>query len=291
MPPSNAAPSAPLADKHSHHLHTIPPRQKSTRTLILDHMLWLHARARFSQARAELGLPDLDTNDEESFWIDAENRDGHLVQQSCRDALMASLRYGSTQSLMDEMAVEEVSRADHVQARALRQKANGLEKVLSAIMGQCSEPPPSQCPHPPELGCSAPLFSSSRNDLKVQSNRCVLPNGIRIRLAVGALINILFSRVDDPLSLDSTSTPRAGSNTNASCIPSSLLPLCLSATELESAHAQAVGNGQSHPALTELAIFDHNTPSRPLDVASMLSLVQSPCLMTIFFGRLGPSCR
>ncbi len=233
-------------------------------------MLWLHARARFSQARAELGLPDLNTNDEETFWIDAENRDGHFVQQSRRDALMASLRYGSNHSLMDEMGVEEVSRADHVQARALRQKANGLEKVLSAIMDQCSEPPPSQCPHPPALERSTPPSSSSRDDLKAQSDRCVLPNGIRIRLAVGALINILFSRVDDPLSLDSNSTPRAGSNTNVSCIPSSLLPLCLNATELASAYAQSVGNGQSHPALTDLAIFDLNTTSRPLDVASML---------------------
>ena len=234
-------------------------------------MLWLHARARFSQARAELGLPDLDTDDEETFWVDAEDRDGHLVQQSCRDALMASLRYGSTHSLMDEMAVEELSRADHVQARALRQKATGLEKVLSAIMDQCSEPPPSQHPHTLDLEYSKPPSSASREDLKVQPDHCVLPNGIRIRLAVGALINILFSRVDDPLSLDSTSTPRAGSDTNVSCIPSSLLPLCLSATELASAYAQSVGNGQPHPALTDLAMFHFNRFSRPLDVAGMLS--------------------
>jgi hypothetical protein len=30
------------AHKHAHHLHSIPPREKSTRTLIVDHMLWVH---------------------------------------------------------------------------------------------------------------------------------------------------------------------------------------------------------------------------------------------------------
>ena len=37
-----------------HFLHSIPPREKSTRTLIIDHMLWVHGRTRFAQARAEL---------------------------------------------------------------------------------------------------------------------------------------------------------------------------------------------------------------------------------------------
>ncbi|KAJ3491336.1 hypothetical protein NLJ89_g11348 [Agrocybe chaxingu] len=46
------------AHKHAHHLHSIPPREKSTRTLILDHMLWVHGRTRFAQARAELGMTD-----------------------------------------------------------------------------------------------------------------------------------------------------------------------------------------------------------------------------------------
>lgn len=42
--------------KHAHHLHSIPPREKTAKTLILDHMLWQHMRARFLQARSELGL-------------------------------------------------------------------------------------------------------------------------------------------------------------------------------------------------------------------------------------------
>ena len=46
----------PPAHKHAHRLHSIPPREKSTRTLILDHLLWEHARTRMQQARAELGM-------------------------------------------------------------------------------------------------------------------------------------------------------------------------------------------------------------------------------------------
>ena len=48
MTPSAAAATAatstyrPPAHKHAHHLHSIPPREKSTRTLIIDHMLWVH---------------------------------------------------------------------------------------------------------------------------------------------------------------------------------------------------------------------------------------------------------
>lgn len=44
------------AHKHAHHLHSIPPRDKTAKTLILDHMLWQHTRARFLQAHSELGL-------------------------------------------------------------------------------------------------------------------------------------------------------------------------------------------------------------------------------------------
>ncbi len=73
-PVHNTAFKAP-AHKHAHHLHSIPPREKSTRTLIIDHMLWVHGalacqisnefhslfyvgRTRFAQARAELGMTD-----------------------------------------------------------------------------------------------------------------------------------------------------------------------------------------------------------------------------------------
>ncbi|KAF8318050.1 uncharacterized protein EI90DRAFT_3084529 [Cantharellus anzutake] len=39
------------AHKHAHHLHSIPPKEKTVQTLILDHMLWLHSRTRFNQVR------------------------------------------------------------------------------------------------------------------------------------------------------------------------------------------------------------------------------------------------
>lgn len=44
------------AHPQSHHLHTLPPREKTTRTLILDHTAWRHGRTRFAQGRCELGM-------------------------------------------------------------------------------------------------------------------------------------------------------------------------------------------------------------------------------------------
>jgi len=61
VPGSNSAPATAFkapAHKHAHHLHSIPPKEKSTRTLIIDHMLWVHGRTRFAQGRAELGMTD-----------------------------------------------------------------------------------------------------------------------------------------------------------------------------------------------------------------------------------------
>lgn len=40
--PGTAPPFRAPAHKHAHHLHSIPPREKSVRTLIVDHMLWVH---------------------------------------------------------------------------------------------------------------------------------------------------------------------------------------------------------------------------------------------------------
>ena len=64
----------PTAHKHAHHLHSIPPREKSTCTFVIDRMLWVHGtlhpylsfgrlnyiagRTRFAQATAELSMTD-----------------------------------------------------------------------------------------------------------------------------------------------------------------------------------------------------------------------------------------
>lgn len=57
--PAQAAPNTPSfrapAHKNSHHLHSIPPREKSTRTLIVDHMLWVHGeRAPSNRSHAHI---------------------------------------------------------------------------------------------------------------------------------------------------------------------------------------------------------------------------------------------
>ncbi|EJD49530.1 hypothetical protein AURDEDRAFT_161087 [Auricularia subglabra TFB-10046 SS5] len=185
------------AHKHAHHLHSIPPREKSTRTLILDHLLWMHATARF----------------------DARQRD------SPAQCDPSAVPYGP-------QARQTVHRTAHVHprppsaaAQESNAKAEGLEKVLCAMLQQ-----------PPE---GASLAQAS------------LPNGVRLRLALGTLINELFA--------DSQSTGVAHPNLNVnmppafdwggystSTLPAPIVPLvhissynALSATALSSAVASS----------------------------------------------------
>lgn len=109
-----------LAHKHAHRLHSIPPRHISTRSLILDHLLWLHLRTRFAQLRAELGMSSIHPDDD-----DNDNDDGEL----------------------------HPSRQDLVRARSLRLRADNLESVISAMLDQ----PPSSGSHPHTLPNSVRL--------------------------------------------------------------------------------------------------------------------------------------
>ncbi|KAG8937235.1 hypothetical protein FRC02_000004 [Tulasnella sp. 418] len=160
------------AHKHAHHLHSIPPREKTTRTLILDHMLWLHGRARFSQARAELGMGLNTGEEEEEFASDGEG--------------VEVLGYGTDKALLDSAFSATSSRlgtsGNSARARALRAEADGLEKVLSAMLDQ----PPEDLPFDPD----DPLLRDTSFTPRVQP---LLPNGVRLRLAIAALVNDVFT--------------------------------------------------------------------------------------------------
>ncbi|GJJ08037.1 hypothetical protein Clacol_002244 [Clathrus columnatus] len=72
---SKTAPKQFIAPAHpqSHHLHTLPPREKTTRTLILDHTAWRHGRTRFAQGRCELGMRVRIKGKEGDFQVDESN--------------------------------------------------------------------------------------------------------------------------------------------------------------------------------------------------------------------------
>lgn len=141
----------PPQHKHAHHLHSIPPREKTTRTLILDHMLWLHSRARFSQIHSELDRDDEEHEDE-------EEKRGKGVRV----------------------------------ARTFKARAEGLEKVLCAMLDQ-------------------PQEETAWDD---DSSPTSLPNGVRVRIALTRLVNDLFAshHPDSPASdpIGDTSAVTAG---------------------------------------------------------------------------------
>lgn len=152
--PRGQAPSSTFrapAHKHAHHLHSIPPREKSTRTLIIDHLLWVHARTRFAQARAELamtdrtggpGAPNYAHRERPEQWDEEEEvpSDGEHADVGGR-ALRA--RSGGPENLHDGEEAR-ITRQDLPFARRLRQRAEGLEKVVTGMLEQ----PPRDYPFP-----------------------------------------------------------------------------------------------------------------------------------------------
>ncbi|KAF9238552.1 hypothetical protein BU15DRAFT_47614 [Melanogaster broomeanus] len=184
------------AHKHAHHLHSIPPREKSTRTLIIDHMLWVHGRTRFAQARAELGMTDRtggpsspnyrfrerpeQYEEEEDFGSDGESID--------------SLRGREAGPGHDHNEDEEarMQRQKFALARSLRLRAIALEKVVTSMLDQ---PPPL----PPVLDdeLHTPPTSPKRPESDPTAKAThphTLPNGVRLRLALSTVINDLFAR-------------------------------------------------------------------------------------------------
>ncbi|KAF8896068.1 hypothetical protein BD779DRAFT_1466102 [Infundibulicybe gibba] len=120
---SSSSPNKPSfrapAHKHAHHLHSIPPREKSTRTLIIDHMLWVHAPNYAHRRRPE--------NYEEE---DEEGSEGE-------DAAKLKTRAGGDTN--DDEEEDRLRTQDLILARSLRLRAEGLEKVVTSMLEQ---PPP-----------------------------------------------------------------------------------------------------------------------------------------------------
>jgi hypothetical protein len=190
----------PPAHKHAHRLHTIPPREKSTRTLILDHLLWEHARTRLQQARAELGMQvskefkNLVSNNNESeerTALDMEEDE----QSDGEDTL--AVKFGvkpeDRRHRPHEQDEYDASQ-DLTLAASLRLRADGIEKVLIAMLDQ----PPEHQPH--YADDEAPPTPPAIHGVGEHA----FPNGLRFRLALSTLVNDLFAR-DTPTALAPTS--------------------------------------------------------------------------------------
>ncbi|CAA7269446.1 unnamed protein product [Cyclocybe aegerita] len=184
------------AHKHAHHLHSIPPREKSTRTLILDHMLWVHGRTRFAQARAELGMTDRTGGPSSPNYVHRrrpENYEEDEEEGSEGEEVGAlRARAGGPGHPHNDEEEERLRRQDLALARSLRLRAEGLEKVVTSMLEQ---PPPVHAANDEDI-LTPPTSPKLHASSLAHPHR--LPNGVRLRLALGTIINDLFARQAPP---------------------------------------------------------------------------------------------
>ncbi|KAJ6545046.1 hypothetical protein DFH09DRAFT_1172538 [Mycena vulgaris] len=181
------------AHKHAHHLHSIPPREKSTRTLIIDHMLWVHGRTRFAQARAELGMTDRTGGPGAAPYAHRHRPENYEEEDDVgsdgEDAVTLKARAGDPGRPHNDDEDERLRTQDLSLARTLRLRAEGLEKVVTSMLDQ---PPPAHRALDEDL--MTPPTSPRIVPAGGANGPHTLPNGVRLRLALGTMINDLFAR-------------------------------------------------------------------------------------------------
>ncbi|KAG7089256.1 hypothetical protein E1B28_010954 [Marasmius oreades] len=253
------------AHKHAHHLHSIPPREKSTRTLIIDHMLWVHGRTRFAQARAELGMTDRTGGPSSSNYQHRYRPENYEEEDEIASDGEDVEVLKARSSPHDEDEETRLRRQDLPLARNLRLRAEGLEKVVTSMLVQLPPVNPiidDDLDDPPTSPNAVSSASSSR-----PQHQHTLPNGVRLRLALATVINDLFSRQTPPqpyrhkASSPSTSreTPNEETTSEEAGPSSSFLPPALSLLSPVSAYSR------SHPhhdfSLARDYVQSQHTPS------------------------------
>lgn len=182
------------AHKHAHHLHSIPPREKSTRTLIIDHLLWVHARTRTAQARAELGMADRTGGTHSPNYLHRERPENYEEDEDAfsegEDIVSLTARAGGPGHTHEEDEDERLDMQDLALARSLRQRAESVEKVITSMLNQ----PPKVPPVLPEEILEPPTSPQLHPQGSPRPNEHTLPNGVRLRLALGTVINDVFAR-------------------------------------------------------------------------------------------------
>jgi hypothetical protein len=186
----------PPAHKHAHHLHSIPPREKSTRTLIIDHLLWVHSRTRFAQARAELGMTDRTGGSSSPNYIYRERPENFEEEDEVASdgECVPILRQRSGWSIDNEDA--RLASKDPQLAKALRTRSECVEKVVASMLHQ----PPEVRPLHPHDAVNPPGSPEPKKTTPVGTNSHphTLPNGVRLRAALATLINDFFARESTP---------------------------------------------------------------------------------------------
>ncbi|KAJ7285367.1 hypothetical protein C8J57DRAFT_1709586 [Mycena rebaudengoi] len=244
------------AHKHAHHLHSIPPREKSTRTLIIDHMLWVHGRTRFAQARAELGMTDRTGGPGMPNYVHRHRPENYEEEDDIgsdgEDAVTLKARAGDPGRPHNDDEDERLRTQDLGLARSLRLRAEGLEKVISSMLAQ----PPPLHPIPDEDMLTPPtspkLTPTGQPD---PAHPHTLPNGVRLRLALGTMINDLFAR--------QAPVPPHRHRQQSASVSAATSPRVVSPPAAASPGAGALPVPYLPPALAAIATISASCPDKP----------------------------
>ena len=156
-PTTSALTSRAPEHRRAQNLHSITPPEKSTRTLIIDHLLWVHSVTRFAQARAELAMTDrtggpgtsnFERRERPEQWdedevVTSEGEQDDVDGREIRSRSGGSAGHGDDQDKGNGPVT--TSQQDLPYARTLRQRAESLENVITSMLEQ----PPRDIPFPP----------------------------------------------------------------------------------------------------------------------------------------------
>ncbi|KNZ72163.1 hypothetical protein J132_04444 [Termitomyces sp. J132] len=157
-------------------------------------MLWVHGRTRFAQARAELGMTDRTGGPSSPNYSHRRRPENYSEEadegSEGEDAVKLKARTGDPSNPHGNEEEDRLKSQDLSLARSLRLRAEELEKVVTSMLVQ----PPTV--HPIDDGDSFSPSDSPRINPTNQTNHHLhtLPNGVRLRLALGTIINDLFAR-------------------------------------------------------------------------------------------------
>ena len=150
----------------------------------------LPGRTRFAQARAELGMTDRTGGPSSSNYTHRQRPENYEEEDEVgsegEDAGNLKARLDPPSRFSDEN--ERRGKQDLPLAQSLRLRAEGLEKVVTSMLDQ---PPPV---HPVVDDITAQPPSSPKLNPASACDPHTLPNGVRLRLALGTIINDLFAR-------------------------------------------------------------------------------------------------
>lgn len=268
------------AHKHAHHLHSIPPREKSTRTLIIDHMLWVHARTRFAQARAELGMTDRTGGPSSPNYTHRRRPENYDEEEDTlsegEDNLFLKSRTGW---ITHDDDADHLNKQDLALAGELRLRAEGLESVISSMLDQ---PPPH---HPTDNDDDSGRPSSPKT-IRTGTHPHTLPNGVRLRLALGTIINDLFARQAPPQPYRHTHPPKQAEEAHphhphqfVPDLPEVLAPL------IPLSGAFALLDEESQPSTSSVP-YNTTSASAPHPTRTAISSSHLHIVSTIFCSKL-----